>query len=89
MPHFCTRAAADPAPFGGCLARGTHAGCHALAIAYHAGRGAGTDTRGWVFWGRGHVTVRASEPAGTIVNARGDAISWVVAVRRRISCDLK
>jgi hypothetical protein len=38
--------------------------------------------------GRGRVTVRASEPAGIAVDARGNAISWVVAVRRRIVNDL-
>jgi hypothetical protein len=86
MTHLCTRAAADPAPLIGQsgLARGARAGGDALAIADDVGRGAGSDTFGWVIRGRGRVAVRAGEPTGITVDARGDAIIWVVAVRRCI-----
>jgi hypothetical protein len=87
MPHFCTRAAADPALLGGGgLARGARVGSHAVAVADDVGRG--TTTHGWVIRGIWRVTGRASEPAGITVDARRNAISWVVAVRRRIVNDL-
>ena len=85
MPPLCARAAADPALLGDGLARGAHgAGIHAVAVADYVGRAA--DTVGWVIWGRGSETVRASEVAGIpkYAVARGNAVNWVIAVRRRI-----
>jgi hypothetical protein len=89
MPHFCAGATADPAPLigQGGLARGARAGGDTLAIANDVRCFAGA--AGWVHRGRCRVTVRASEPAGIVVDARGNSISWVVAVRRCIDCDLK
>jgi hypothetical protein len=86
MPHLCARATAHPAPLEGGLAGGARTKSHALAVADDVRPGAGT--RGWVLRGRGRVTVRASESARITVDARGDAISWVVAVRRCIVNDL-
>ena len=82
MPLLCARAAANPALCGGGLAGGARAGSHADAVTDDVRRGA--DTVGWVLRGGGRVTVRASEPAGIIVDARRAAIDWVIAIRRRI-----
>ena len=85
MPPLCARAAADPALLGGSLARGAHgAGIYAVAVADYVGCDA--DTVSWVIRGRGSETVRASEVAGIpkYAVARGDAVNWVIAVRRRI-----
>ena len=85
MPLLSARAAANPALLGGnSLAGGTRAN-YAVAVADHVGRGA--DTVWWVIQGRGRVTVWASEPAGIIVDARWNAINWVIA-RRRMFNDL-
>ena len=82
MPVLCARAAANPALLDGGLAGGARAGSYAVAIAHHVGCGA--DTGGWFLRGERHVTVRASERAGIIAEARGDAISWVIAIQRRM-----
>ena len=48
VPPVSARAAANPTPLDGDLARGAHgAGIDAVAVADHVGRGAGT--HGWVF----------------------------------------
>ena len=84
MPLLYARAAANPAPFqiDDGLAGRARAGSYAVAVTDHVGRGA--DTGSWVHRGKGRVTVRASEPAWIIVDARGDAINRVIAIRRRI-----
>ena len=86
MPLVCAGAAANPTLFDGGLAGRARAGSYAVAVTDDVGRGA--DTVGWFFWGGGRVTVRASEPAGTIVDARGVAIDWVIAIRRCIFINL-
>ena len=68
------------------MARGTRARNHAVAVADHVGCGAGTDS--WVIRRRGRVAVCTIEPARTTVDARGDAINWVITVRRRIVSNL-
>jgi hypothetical protein len=86
MPILCARAATDPAPLQGDLARRARAGSHTVAVADHVWSGA--DTRGWVRRGRGRVAICAGEPAGVCIDARWHAISRVAA-GWRIACDLK
>ena len=64
------------------MAGRARAGSYAVAVTNHVGCGA--DTVGWVLRGVGRETVRAGEPAWIIVDARGVAIDWVIAIRRRI-----
>jgi hypothetical protein len=66
MPHFCTRAAADPTPLGGGLAGGAHGLTYSVAdyvgrVAIRLGRG---------IPGIGKEAVRANERGGIIVDAR-------------------
>ena len=78
MSLLCAGATTNPTLCDGDLAGRAGAGSYAVAITDHVGRGA--DTVGWVLRGGGRVTVRASESAGTIVDARWVAIEWVIAI---------
>ena len=86
MPLLCAGATTNPTLCDGGLAGRARARSYAVAITDHVWRGA--DTVGWVLRGEGRVTVRASESAGTIVDARWVAIEWVIAIRRCILINL-